>query len=100
RFTPRLTLFPYTTLFRSEYMLQYSSSRLPSSLELDSVEQTLTGDLRFLTQAVHYTIRSLREGGLFCDTFLKFVLENTRERIGAGDRKSTRLNSSHVSISY
>lgn len=67
-----------------EYMLQYSSSRLPSSLELDSVEQTLTGDLDFLTQAVHYTIRSLREGGLFCDTFLTFVLENTRERIGAG----------------
>lgn len=67
-----------------EYMLQYSASRLPSSLELGSVEQTLTGDLEFLTQAVHYTIRSLREGGLFCDTFLTFVVENTRERIGAG----------------
>ena len=67
-----------------EYMLQYSSARLPSSLELDSVEPTLTGDVEFLTQAVHYTIRSLREGGMFCDTFLTFVLENTRERIGAG----------------
>lgn len=67
-----------------EYMLQYSASRLPSNLERASVEETLTGDLEFLTQAVHYTIRSLREGGLFCDTFLKFTLENTRERIDAG----------------
>lgn len=67
-----------------EYMLQYSSSRLPSSLASGSVEDTLTGDQEFLTQAVHYTIRSLREGGLFCDTFLTFTLENTRERIDAG----------------
>ena len=66
-----------------EYMLQYSASRLPGTLESDSVDSTLTGDLEFLTQAVHYTIRSLREGGLFCDAFLRFVLENTRERIDA-----------------
>ena len=67
-----------------EYMLEYSASRLPSNLESGSVEETLTGDLEFLTQAVHYTIRSLREGGLFCDEFLKFTLENTRGRIDAG----------------
>src|SRR5699024_7574416 len=66
-----------------EYMLQYSASRLPGTLESDSVDSTLTGDLEFLTQAVHYTIRSLRAGGLFCVAFLRFVLENTRERIYA-----------------
>src|SRR5699024_12528898 len=66
-----------------EYMLQYSASRLPETLGSDSVDSTLTGDLEFLTQAVHYTIRSLREGGIFCDAFLRFVLENTLERIDA-----------------
>src|SRR5699024_7917027 len=72
-----------------EYMLQYSASRLPSSLEKTSVEETLTGDLELLTQAVHSTIRSLHEGGLFCDTYLKFTLETTRERIDAGIANGT-----------
>lgn len=66
-----------------EYMLQYSASRLPGSEQSNSVDRTLAGDLEFLTQAVHYTIRSLREGGMFCDAFLRFVLDNTRERIDA-----------------
>src|SRR5438067_7924162 len=57
---PRSTLFPYTTLFRSEVQLvQYS-----------------------------FFIRRRRGG------------QNGAGRPGQGDRKSTRLNSSHVSISY
>src|SRR5690348_17896449 len=65
---PRSTLFPYTTLFRSN----------PSSLPLSSVLQT-HGSRQ---------IRENRVGGPYCC------------QPPPRDRKSTRLNSSHPSISY
>src|SRR5437870_10774008 len=67
---PRSTLFPYTTLFRSPGRRQ----RDPDQGEPD---RHANGDL-----AVHRTgaLQRLRRGDL--------------------DRKSTRLNSSHVAISY
>src|SRR5690348_18075790 len=58
---PRSTLFPYTTLFRSEGASRFSSRRKAPDA-------------------------ALRE-------------RDRRSRLGA-DRKSTRLNSSHPSISY
>src|SRR5690606_41720386 len=77
RLPPRSTLFPYTTLFRSVayiFVLFAGLSTLfytPRTIE-GSVGTTIT-----FTWAVLGII-----GG------------------GAGDRKSTRLNSSHVKISY
>src|SRR5690348_18254352 len=69
---PRSTLFPYTTLFRS--------LRAPCA---DTPITTLYGDGACRT-------RSLLQRR-----------ENDLVRVGeAGDRKSTRLNSSHPSISY
>src|SRR3712207_8965016 len=67
---PRSTLFPYTTLFRSD------------------VE-----DLALLARVVHLDdVRVLDRVG---------VPRLTREALAeAGDRKSTRLNSSHANISY
>src|SRR3989442_2368425 len=73
---PRSTLFPYTTLFRSlDVQLDHDRSLggLPASLE------SACG----LARARSCTIRSPHA--------------LSRE---AGDRKSTRLNSSHVRISY
>src|SRR3712207_8374484 len=68
---PRSTLFPYTTLFRSQ---SSSSSR--------SARQAAPG---------------FRPGdGLRGDG----VLGAGRLRADRGDRKSTRLNSSHANISY
>src|SRR3712207_6978548 len=69
---PRSTLFPYTTLFRSH----------------DG-----GGDRR----GGHGVRRSRRP--------LRFARDLPRERlrggvVGPGDRKSTRLNSSHANISY
>src|SRR5436309_9111440 len=61
---PRSTLFPYTTLFRSD--LGHTSS------------DALNGGMRL------GAINSARAGNQLCDR----------------DRKSTRLNSSHVKISY
>src|SRR3712207_7658481 len=70
---PRSTLFPYTTLFRS-------------------------GAIRQLVCVLGSEGHGVRENGR--------VVEPARERHdqarvdAAGDRKSTRLNSSHANISY
>src|SRR3989442_8612390 len=68
---PRSTLFPYTTLFRSEG--RHLRARAPPPPGA----------------AVPVPARPLRRSG-----------PGGRRRRRAGDRKSTRLNSSHVRISY
>src|SRR2546422_5393026 len=75
---PRSTLFPYTTLFRSQ--------QLPRAL-------------------VQQSARDLGIGGI--EALENFLNSLWRERIVGflglcflGDRKSTRLNSSHGYISY
>src|SRR5436853_4851499 len=74
---PRSTLFPYTTLFRSEK---------------EKIAVTLLSD---------YEHRTAKEYGVVYDSFLP------QKNLGMGgvpkrsaDRKSTRLNSSHLGISY
>src|SRR3712207_8531276 len=69
---PRSTLFPYTTLFRSR---RRSASSSPCSPQLPWAASLPVGD----------------------DPSSKTPLTWTRLR---GDRKSTRLNSSHANISY
>src|SRR5438067_10037156 len=78
---PRSTLFPYTTLFRSGVDSAFSPGGL------------LLGILVVLV--LREPCRHLRLGpGHGCPGLRVGVEE------GSGDRKSTRLNSSHVSISY
>src|SRR5437868_8394145 len=75
---PSSTLFPYTTLFRSRFLAFIADLR---ALEGARREQRLA-----------HVIEHLQLGG---------VLDQTIETLSKGlDRKSTRLNSSHVSISY
>src|SRR5437868_9246297 len=71
---PRSTLFPYTTLFRSAN----DGEKVTVSLQ-DQKVSTIAVDGRWMVR-----LEPLRAGGPFTMT----------------DRKSTRLNSSHVSISY
>src|SRR5437899_8183649 len=80
---PRSTLFPYTTLFRSPATFPWSSH--PTRVERDVPDdrgrrpyQTLRGPAGRRSAVIH---RETRSG----------------DRI---DRKSTRLNSSHLGISY
>src|SRR5258708_25541880 len=78
---PRSTLFPYTTLFRSE--LNHRPNALPRMHQIerlvDAVERQLMRDQRIDADlAVHVPVDNLRHL----------------------DRKSTRLNSSHQIISY
>src|SRR3712207_7515821 len=74
---PRSTLFPYTTLFRSP----------------------LVADLRGFPEIAG--LEGVRCDGVLLANALHFVADPERvlARV-AGDRKSTRLNSSHANISY
>src|SRR5689334_24743777 len=74
---PRSTLFPYTTLFRS------------------------CGVRRFGCEAEGRCFQCVRGLGLcFPVCAVRLFSSPRRLRRGGGDRKSTRLNSSHSSISY
>src|SRR5437870_10920219 len=70
---PRSTLFPYTTLFRSLYV--YSRRAILDTFR--QYERALAGRPSLICYAV-----------------------KANSNLGEGDRKSTRLNSSHVAISY
>src|SRR5690606_40048489 len=83
---PRHTLFPYTTLFRSA---EYGQRLLPSSAGRTTMCPT---ELRY-DETVPPCIRLLP-----IETRSEpYSLSEYRER---PDRKSTRLNSSHVKSSY
>src|SRR2546430_9872131 len=78
---PRSTLFPYTTLFRSD--------------DLRQMESTI-GNARIVAmgEATHGT----REFFQLKHRMLEFLVE--KKGFTVLDRKSTRLNSSHSQISY
>src|SRR2546422_5843110 len=77
---PRSTLFPYTTLFRS---------LLTSNLTLNATVNPDFGQVE-----VDPAVVNLSAFETFFEERRPFFVE------GAGDRKSTRLNSSHGYISY
>src|SRR5690348_17624510 len=92
---PRSTLFPYTTLFRSRRLSWGDSmaSRFRAILLLAAIAGA--------TLHAQYTINTIAGGGpnnvnaLTAGIYPFGMLVDS-----AGDRKSTRLNSSHPSISY
>src|SRR2546430_2824399 len=78
---PRSTLFPYTTLFRSYADRTATRQELQLRLSLDTLRH-------------HLQPQAMAQGD-----------DGAHDRRGArvavhGDRKSTRLNSSHSQISY
>src|SRR3712207_7312069 len=92
---PRSTLFPYTTLFRSEDRRRHATSRLQQE-QLQRAAGVPVVDLRAV-QHVHRGEVAVGEQGQ----------DGRRVLVGVGlpvppalDRKSTRLNSSHANISY
>src|SRR2546426_8683990 len=72
---PRSTLFPYTTLFRS--------TKVIADFEADSLDSS-----------------QHKFGPFDISQFSKIRLRVTANGSGSVDRKSTRLNSSHLVISY
>src|SRR3712207_7380631 len=89
---PRSTLFPYTTLFRSEHGLGVEGALrarpLPAPLPLLAGDQQPAGAV---PEDVGVRVRDRGEHPLG---------HRGGVRAQVGDRKSTRLNSSHANISY
>src|SRR5437868_13081549 len=89
---PNSTLLPYTTLFRSHDQNAPLTSR-------DGAVRSTDGDLHVLRRV---------DRGWIMSNVKRIQIEDLSGARGAGrsglnrqvDRKSTRLNSSHVSISY
>src|SRR3712207_8685020 len=79
---PRSTLFPYTTLFRSNVQLSYLAGS-----QADDLRREI---LRLASGAVGHAAADDVAG----------LPEAERRTVVERDRKSTRLNSSHANISY
>src|SRR5688572_30920594 len=80
---PRSTLFPYTTLFRSNTITTISM------VQLNKVYENLMVDLRATN------VKLWDRAARIVSTITNLPKEQAME-----DRKSTRLNSSHSQISY
>src|SRR2546426_2054118 len=81
---PRSTLFPYTTLFRSGYLNSQREQRL-----------------QFHGTVANQVLQRLPIQELHSEERLAVLLANVVNGADIGvDRKSTRLNSSHLVISY
>src|SRR3712207_7842216 len=81
---PRSTLFPYTTLFRSHSV---KPELMESVCEIATTPCRNTAEARRELEGLRREVSTrAREKGLAIGS--------------AGDRKSTRLNSSHANISY
>src|SRR5207253_9346431 len=93
---PSATLFPYTTLFRSQRpKLGHAESE--DTREHDGVEKT------DCNHAPHCEVTTGKHGK--CDEHRRTKRAHGKEAsrlkpLQNTDRKSTRLNSSHVAISY
>src|SRR2546427_6452907 len=86
---PRSTLFPYTTLFRSEI----------THARLELLHDALLGlDLRLLRQREVVPQQLDSKIGILFEEARALVAPG--REVALGDRKSTRLNSSHSQISY
>src|SRR2546428_1481032 len=91
---PRSTLFPYTTLFRSHEPIESRACQRVRRIGPQS-RGSLTMPLLFHPLVVHFPV------ALWLTSFLFDLLGLwKKESFFAGDRKSTRLNSSHDQISY
>src|SRR3712207_6982079 len=86
---PRSTLFPYTTLFRSPYVVEELESGL-DAYNVAAAAKALRG-AKAAPEGIGTLLRRTFERLLYNDDSVCFT------RL---DRKSTRLNSSHANISY
>src|SRR5690606_41910098 len=89
--TPRFTFFPYTTLFRSKRQIHDRRQNLPQHPVLVAMSAILD-DVAGIDDEVERILGVKR-----CDARDHLLPLAVRQR---PDRKSTRLNSSHVKISY
>ena len=88
---PRSTLFPYTTLFRSKDKL-YFDSQICKGVSLKDIDK----------ERVKWFLKEGKSQGrlnISIDTPIREVLMKLKLLQNGRDRKSTRLNSSHIPLS-
>src|SRR3712207_9573404 len=95
---PRSTLFPYTTLFRSPFLLLALPDLLVGG-KRSTVSRYLISCYPGLQLAVAYLLANKVLVGQWLWRGVT-VLLLTGSIASCTDRKSTRLNSSHANISY
>src|SRR2546421_13122068 len=95
---PRSTLFPYTTLFRSwQAKVDGNVRTAPILRDRFLYVTSLSGYLHAIDVATGRLRWKYKAGAAIHSTP---SLSGNRVLFGCGDRKSTRLNSSHDQISY
>src|SRR5690606_39709124 len=95
---PRSTLFPYTTLFRSDFVALRAPGVARRPLPGRRAKR-----LHLASPLHEHPLRASHQGREVRDLALVDRREEplqTAPLLGLADRKSTRLNSSHVKISY
>src|SRR5207248_3987368 len=96
---PRPTLFPYTTLFRSQAKqhFQLGDAYLQSGAYQNAITELEEAYQLFPSEKMHFALgqayRMKGDKRAAADHYKKFLAAEP-------DRKSTRLNSSHRTISY
>src|SRR5438309_8523341 len=90
----RSTLFPYTTLFRSGELAEAESDLVVAGVGGDGAAVRDGQQERLQAAAAHLQVG---DQNLVANPHGVVVAQGDPDR---GDRKSTRLNSSHSSISY
>src|SRR5690606_41841892 len=100
RHTPSSTRFPYTTLFRSLQVTGDAdmnsldskiNTHFPGLVVRKDLVKTVKGNAIVPSYVLEYLL------GQYCATSDEATIQTGIETV---DRKSTRLNSSHVKISY
>src|SRR5690606_41293500 len=96
---PRSALFPYTTLFRSLSRLARRASKSERQRLLQQLvrEDPLLTD-QMLARKLNVSVQTIRLDRL--ELGVPEMRARARQVVERVDRKSTRLNSSHVKISY
>src|SRR5690606_39298643 len=97
---PRAPPFPYTTLFRSAlHGISRAEANHRIAYLLDGVGMTAAADRPFRSYSTGMRQKLAIARGLLNKPRVLFMDEPTRSLDPISDRKSTRLNSSHVKIS-
>src|SRR5437879_3668775 len=97
---PYFTSFPYTTLFRSRYQISIIIVLFLMLLSIVASAQQIRGDYLETRSADVYTGQCFANGEVNLVGNEAILAWHEQSGSWDGDRKSTRLNSSHRCISY